>query len=157
MPGIHNRRETFASISESDYDFDDSENNVYCEHCASFGFPNEKMGKRYYRQSELINGQVPADWQNWLMCYRCGNVVAKIHAKHENNTIVGIKEVPDSPYEKNEFVMLPVHDKSLARTKIKRNKKSRTIRDSAENTDFEIISAKQKGYKVSNITEYNRY
>lgn len=154
---MRERRQAYSSISD-DNEYNDYNDPIFCEHCASFGFPYEKMGVRLYRNSELINGQVPSDWQNWLMCYRCYNVIPKIHGKYKNNEIVGIKDVPDSPYEKNETIFLPVFDKSsVARTRIKINKNNRIIRESPENTDSDIIASKRKGYKVRNITEYNRY
>ncbi len=154
---IRQRREAFGSISDEDYDYNNEEN-IFCENCASFGFPNQKMGIRYYRSDELINGQVPADWENYWQCHRCWTTIPKTHGKHRD-MITGIKDIDssDSQYNTNKTIFLPVHQDSLARRKIKYIKFQKDKRSSGENTDPDISAAKKKGHKVTNITEYNRY
>lgn len=83
------RRSAFIFMSENN---DDSEDYIisYCSKCQSFGFLSE-LKERIYNTNEPI----PSDSDNWLQCHRCGLVVAKVHAKWENE-IVGIKDVSDS-------------------------------------------------------------
>jgi hypothetical protein len=41
---------------------------------------------------------------NWKQCYRCGDIVAAIHLKHENE-IEGVKSVQDNMYDSNKVVV----------------------------------------------------
>ena len=99
MPGIKKRRDYFVTTSDNNYYYSDSEDfsHSYCPNCESYGHYN-LLKERIYQDSELINGDKPHDSENWLQCYRCGLIVATVHAKQESE-IVGIKDVPETIYD----------------------------------------------------------
>lgn len=98
MPGIHKRRDTWVSSANSTTDNNDNNEGTkkYCVICESYGFRN-KLGSRIYTSDEKINGKIPADVDNWLMCEN-GHIVAQVHAKQESS-IVGIKDITDYIYD----------------------------------------------------------
>lgn len=80
-----NRTLSRRDIVSLDITTEKQQKEMLCPSCAEFGF-NRVLGPRYYPKTE----QLPADHENWLQCYTCGCIVARIHALHKDSTIVGI-------------------------------------------------------------------
>lgn len=102
------RRPIIARIND---DEDDSDNiTSYCPRCEKHGFYN-LLGERIYD----INEPIPSDHENWLQCYRCGTIVATVHAKRQDE-IVGIKE-PDKNIHDHGKVIIEAVDRGSKRRK----------------------------------------
>ncbi len=99
MPGIKKRRDYFVTTADNNYYYSDSEDfsHSYCPNCESYGHYNV-LKERIYHDSELINGDKPQDSENWVQCYRCGLIVATVHAKQESQ-IAGIRDVQETIYD----------------------------------------------------------
>ena len=73
------RRSVFVSMIGDDEDESDMDHITYCEKFNSFGFLSE-LGPRKYPEGQ----PKPHDSDIWLQCYRCGTIISKVYAKHEN-------------------------------------------------------------------------
>lgn len=94
MVHIKRRRDYFVLITgnSNHYSDDDDFPKSYSPNCESYGFYN-LLQERIYREDQLINGEIPREAENWLSCYTCGQVVPIVHARLENDELVGIKEI----------------------------------------------------------------
>ena len=75
----------------------------YCQKCQSYNFLSE-LGSHIY----LDNQPIPSDSDVWLQCYRCGTIISKVHAKHENE-ITGIVDPPENIHDAQKVVITPLH------------------------------------------------
>jgi len=121
----------------------------YCERCNSYGFLSE-LGPRIYPDNEPI----PRDSDLFLQCYRCGTIVSKVHAKHENE-FGGIIDPPESIHDAQKVVILPIH----SRTKSYENTKSKiqrinSAKDPAE-SDKDLQSMLSKGKQLISYNDYD--
>lgn len=97
MPGIHERRKYWTSTSDNKFHRDDDPKK-YCLKCESYGFPWQPLNERIYQDSELINGEIPRDSDQWIQCYRCGSIYPVEHGKQDNK-LKGFIDISD-----------PIHD-----------------------------------------------
>jgi hypothetical protein len=156
MPGIKKRRDYFVTTSDNNYYYSDSEDfsHSYCPNCESYGHYN-LLKERVYQDSELINGDKPHDSENWLQCYRCGLIVATVHAKQDSK-ITGIKDVPESIYDTKKLTILPFNERSQKnQRKYRQLIKSRTIRKNPEEDDPDIQRHLEKGSRLISYQSTN--
>ena len=154
MPGVHKRRDYFISdtnsekilsansISEREKQQEDAKDIPvsYCQICQEWGF-NNLLHERLYTKSELINGQKPSDWANWLQCEN-GHLTAVVHAKQESS-ITGIKEPDSNIYDPKKVFIEHFVEPRKNRT----NKPSR-IRGNPEEDDPDVQQKVQNGAKL---------
>ena len=101
------RREAFVSMIGDNENEDDIDHiTSYCEKCNSYGFLSE-LGPRIYPDNE----EIQRDSDLFLQCYRCGTIVSKVHAKHENE-ITGIVDPPENIHDSQKVTILPIHSRS---------------------------------------------
>src|SRR5215204_3661579 len=101
------RRSAYVSmVSDDDDDSDIDHITSYCDKCNSYGFLSE-LGPRIYPEGQPI----PHDSDIWLQCYRCGTIISKVHAKHENEfgTII---DPPDNIHDSQKVTIMPLHSRS---------------------------------------------
>jgi len=150
------RRAAFVSIVDDSDDEDIDHITSYCEKCKSWSFPLEKLGPRIYPKDQPI----PYDASNWKQCHRCGDIVAAVHLKHENE-IEGIKSVPDNIYDSNKVVVLsskggPSHRRSRAIIdQIKKTRPGASRAKDYVDVDLDLRSHLNSGKKLVNYNSTN--
>ena len=120
------RRSTYVSMIGDDEDESDIDHiTSYCEKCNSYGFLSE-LAPRIYPEGQPI----PHDSDNWLQCYRCGTIISKVHAKHENEfgTII---DPPDNILDSQKVTIVSLHSRSK---KFERTRKAIKRLDSVKNS-----------------------
>jgi len=148
MPGVHKRKDYFTSLTGNYYDNSDKEDKRYCVHCESYGFPYKELKPRVYQDHELINGQIPSDSDNWIMCYECGTIYPVEHGKQESE-IAGFRELPETIHDskrlKVEHFVKPRTDRN--------NSNNRKVRKEPEELDTDIQRHLDNGVKLISYSD----
>ncbi len=133
------RRSAFGATGDNE----DSKDKItsYCPNCIEAKV-YELLKERIYGQNETI----PEDNDNWLQCHRCGLVIAKVHAQQESK-LKGFVDIEGiNPLDPYKVMAEPINQRKIIRRFVKPI-------DTNEKVDPDVKAAKQKGYRVSNITE----
>jgi hypothetical protein len=139
-----------VSIVSDDDDSDIDHITSYCIRCESFGFLSE-LGPRIYPD----NGPIPFDKDNWLQCYRCGTIISKVHAKHENE-FAGIIDPPENIHDSQKVVILPIHSRSKSYDRTREAiKRIDTAKDPAS-IDKDLQSMLSKGKQLISYSDSER-
>ena len=126
------RKAAFVSIADDDSDTDNITS--YCPKCAKYNVQS-LLGPRIYDEGE----PVARDDDLWMMCRRCGLLIAKVHAQRETK-LKGFIDTPDSIYDSGKVTVLPFNERSN-----KHKQAMQIIRDRPEHdTDQETIAKKDK-------------
>ena len=129
-------------VSDDD-DESDIDHITYCEKCQSYGFLSE-LGPYIYPD----NLPIPHDSDNWLQCYRCGTIISKVHAKHENEfgTII---DPPENIHDSQKVTLLPLHPRSKTYDRKKESiKRLDSVGNSAAENDKDLQLMLAKGKKL---------
>jgi len=101
------RRSAYVSMVRDEENEDDIDHiTSYCEKCNFYGFLSE-LGPRVYSDSEPI----PHDADLWMQCYRCGNIVGKVHVKLQNE-FTGIIDPLENIHDSQKITILPIQSRS---------------------------------------------
>ncbi len=121
----------------------------YCEKCRKYNFLSE-LKPRIYPD----NQPTPHDADLWMQCYRCGTIVSKVHAKHENE-FAGIIDPPENIHDSQKVVILPIHSRSKSYDRQREAiRRIDTTRDAAEK-DKDLQLMLTKGKQLINYNEYD--
>jgi len=147
MPGVHKRKDYFTSLTGNYYSSDTTEDKKYCVKCESFGFPYKELKARVYQDHELINGQIPSDSENWIMCYTCGTIYPVEHGKQESE-ITGFKEIPDTIHDSKRLVVEP-----FVTPRSRTNKINRKVRNDPQELDTDIQQRLDNGSQLVSYSD----
>jgi hypothetical protein len=141
------RRKTVVSIFDSDDD-DSDHITSYCPRCEKYGFYT-LLGERIYD----INQEIPSDHDNWLQCHKCGTIVARVHAKRQDE-IVGIKEPDNSIHDHGKVVIAAIDRGSKRRKQFTKNLNRPDHRINPEDHDPDLKRMlKKSGTQLIGFTE----
>ena len=157
MVGIRKRREYFVTTADKNYYNEDSDSvqdipKSYCQYCLSLGFYN-LMKERRYKKDELINGEKPADFSEWVHCWECGNLIHVSEAKQENE----ITPLRDSDTNTGYNSRKPTieHFVPSRRTNINRKVK-KPIRENPETDDMDVKPKVERGSRLVSYESSDR-
>jgi hypothetical protein len=142
------RKAAFTAIADDDDDEDIPVS--YCPRCKEYGF-NNIMKERIYPNGE----PKPSDHENWLHCWTCNTIVAKVHAQRLDE-ISGIKEPDNNIHDYPGKVAIEVMNSSKKRRKmIDQFKKNRIgyDRDNFEDKDPDIQRMLDNGKQLVSYSE----
>lgn len=147
------RRAAFVAITDEDNDENIDKITSYCERCKDFGFYH-LLGPRIYPNKDE---PIPYDSDKWLMCYNCGQITPRVHAK-QLNEIGPIVDPPDTIHDSNIVTALTLGSHKKRQAMIERNKKNKVgynrSRDYVD-VDSDIRSQVQKGKQLTSYSSTN--
>jgi hypothetical protein len=130
-------------LSDDDDDSDIDHITSYCTRCENYGFLSE-LGPRIYP----LNEPIPHDSDIWLQCYRCGTIISKVHAKHENEfgTII---DPPENIHDSQKVTILPIHSRSKSYDRTREAiKRIDSVGNSGPENDKDLQSMLAKGKQL---------
>lgn len=149
MGEIKKRREYFVSTADKNYYYNE-DNDLqdipvsYCQRCLEFGF-NNPLKERLYRKDELINGEKPVDFSEWVQCHTCGTLVHVTEAKQENE----ITPLRDSDTTTGYSSRKPTIEHFVPSRRININRKlKKPIKEKPEDTDMDVKPKVERGSKL---------
>ena len=113
----------------------------YCPVCERHKVKN-KLNKRVYQDHELVFGMLPADHDDWLQCYHCGNVFLDDRVRQEGKLRTDLEIAKPSPRE-GEHWKQPKHRRGF----------NERLEREPEIKDPEVRAAIKKGLKVISYNE----
>lgn len=99
------RRSVFTALTD-EMDDDDLIPTSYCPKCAKHDVKS-LLGPRIYDYNE----PEASDHDKWMMCPKCGLLLARVHAQQESK-ISGFVEVPESIHDSGRPSITPIHDRN---------------------------------------------
>ncbi len=130
MPGISRTKHFVGIVIESDGE--GGEDKAYCENCLKVGMLSRLKNRLYLDDQGKSSVVPPPDADEWLQCWKCGDIIASREAKKEG-TISGISGIEpiDNPHDFGKAQVLGLDDRKQRHQKVKR-KQSRKKLDDAE-------------------------
>ena len=124
----------------------DEDDISFCSTCAANGEMN-KLKERIYLNEKGKRLPSPPDAENWLQCWKCGNIVALRDAK-KSGTISGITGIENlqSPFDEKKGLVLGTDSRLSSRIKNLKRKQSR-------HSDSEIAKLQADGWELTSFSE----
>lgn len=90
-----------------------------------------------------------------MQCYRCGTIISKVHAKHENE-FAGIIDPPENIHDSQKVVILSLHPRSKSYDRQREAIKRIDSAKDPASTDKDLQLMLAKGKQLISYNDYDQ-